>query len=53
VPFDEFHRDVAAVALRAAGKHGFALGGGNALIAHGIISRPTEDVVMWAVGVSN
>ena len=47
MPFDEFHRDVAAVALRAAGKHGFALGGGNALIAHGIISRPTEDVDLF------
>jgi hypothetical protein len=34
MPVDEFHRDVAAVALRAAGTHGFALGGGNALIAH-------------------
>jgi hypothetical protein len=47
VPVDEFHRGVAAVALRAAGKHGFALGGGNALIAHGIISRPTEDVDLF------
>jgi len=37
---------------RAAGRHGFALGGGNALIAHGIISRPTEDVVMWPVKLS-
>ncbi len=47
MPVDEFHRDVAAVALRAAGQHGFALGGGNALIAHGIISRPTEDVDLF------
>jgi len=38
---------VAAIALRAAGQHGFALGGGNALIAHGIISRPTEDVDLF------
>ncbi len=44
MPVDDVHRDVAAIALRAAGQHGFALGGGNALIAHGIISRPTEDV---------
>jgi hypothetical protein len=36
---DELHREVAAVALRAAAEHGFALGGGNALIAHGIIDR--------------
>ena len=47
MPVDEFHRDVAAIALRAAGTHGFALGGGNALIAHGIISRPTEDVDLF------
>jgi hypothetical protein len=33
--------------LRAAAKHGFALGGGNALIAHGIIDRPTEDVDLF------
>ena len=47
MPVDEFHRDVAAIALRAAGTHGFALGGGNALIAHGIISRLTEDVDLF------
>ncbi len=47
MPVDEFHRDVAAIALRAAGAHGFALGGGNALIAHGIISLPTEDVDLF------
>src|SRR6266568_3315742 len=28
----------------AAPPHGFALGGGNALIAHGIIDRSTQDV---------
>jgi hypothetical protein len=33
--------------LRAAAKHGFALGGGNALIAHGIVDRPTEDVDLF------
>ena len=44
---DEFHRQVAAVALSAAAKHGFALGGGNALIAHGIIDRLTEDVDLF------
>ena len=47
MPVDEFHRDVAAIALRATGTHGFALGGGNALIAHGIVSRPTEDVDLF------
>src|SRR5579875_2647674 len=47
MPVDEFHRDVAARALRAAARHGFALGGGNALIAHGVVDRPTEDVDLF------
>jgi hypothetical protein len=46
MPLTEMHRQVAAVALRAAG-HGFALGGGNALIQHGVISRPTQDVDLF------
>jgi hypothetical protein len=53
MPVTDLHRQVAAVALAAARKYGFALGGGNALLAHGVISRPTQDVVMWAVGVSS
>jgi hypothetical protein len=47
MPLDELHREVAAIALRAARRHGFALGGGGALIAHGIIDRPTEDVDLF------
>jgi hypothetical protein len=47
MPLDELHAAVAAIALGAAGRHGFALGGGNALIAHGIIDRPTEDVDLF------
>jgi hypothetical protein len=43
----ELHRQVAEVALAAAAGHGFALGGGNALLAHGIISRPTQDVDLF------
>jgi hypothetical protein len=35
MPVSDVHRQVAAVALSAAGGHGFALGGGNALLAHG------------------
>ena len=27
--------------------HGFALGGGNALLGHGVISRPTQDVDLF------
>lgn len=47
MPLDELHAAIAAIALGAAGQHGFALGGGNALIAHGIIDRPTEDVDLF------
>jgi hypothetical protein len=43
MPLDELHRRVTVIALHAAARHGFALGGGNALIQHGLISRPTED----------
>jgi hypothetical protein len=44
MPISELHRRVAAVTLRAAADSGFALGGGNALIAHGIVDRVTQDV---------
>jgi predicted nucleotidyltransferase component of viral defense system len=47
MPLSKLHREVAAVALRAASRHGFALGGGNALIAHGVIDRRTEDVDLF------
>jgi hypothetical protein len=47
MPVSDLHRRVAAVALAAAGQHGFALGGGNALLAHGVISRPTQDVDLF------
>jgi hypothetical protein len=47
MPVSGLHRDVAAVALRAAAQHGFALGGGNALIAHGVIDRITQDVDLF------
>ena len=47
MPVSDLHREVATVALRAAARHGFALGGGNALIAHGVIDRPTEDVDLF------
>jgi hypothetical protein len=48
MPIDELHQQVTAVALRAAAGHGFALGGGNALIVHGVIDRPTEDVDLFS-----
>jgi len=47
MPVSALHRRVAAVALGAAAEHGFALGGGNALLAHGIISRETQDVDLF------
>lgn len=48
MPIDELQREVATIALRTAGRHGFALAGGNALIAHGIIDRPTDDVDLFS-----
>jgi hypothetical protein len=48
MPLDELQREVAVIALRAAARHGFALAGGNALIAHGIIDRPTDDVDLFS-----
>ena len=46
MPLSDEHRRVIAVALAAAG-HGFALGGGNALLAHGMTTRPTQDVDLF------
>jgi hypothetical protein len=47
MPVSDLHHRVAAVALAAAAKHGFAVGGGNALLAHGVITRPTQDVDLF------
>ena len=44
MPFSDFQREVAAAALKVAAAHGFVLGGGNALILHGIVDRYTVDV---------
>jgi len=48
MPISELQREVATIALRAAARNGFALAGGNALIAHGIIDRPTDDVDLFS-----
>jgi hypothetical protein len=48
MPIEELQREVATIALRTAARHGFALAGGNALIAHGIIDRPTDDVDLFS-----
>jgi hypothetical protein len=47
MPVGRLHAQVAAIALRAAARHGFALGGGNALMAHGIVDRFTADVDLF------
>jgi hypothetical protein len=44
MPVSDFQRQVATLALTAAARHGFVLGGGNALIMHGIVDRYTADV---------
>ncbi|NJP35888.1 nucleotidyl transferase AbiEii/AbiGii toxin family protein [Micromonospora sp. HSS6-12] len=43
-----FYREVARLALSAAGPHRFVLGGGVAWAAHGLVTRPTEDVDLFA-----
>ncbi|HWG14573.1 MAG TPA: nucleotidyl transferase AbiEii/AbiGii toxin family protein [Streptosporangiaceae bacterium] len=48
MPISEMQREVATIALRVAARYGFALAGGNALIAHGVIDRPTEDVDLFS-----
>jgi hypothetical protein len=44
MPVSNIQRQVAAIALKVAAQHGFVLGGGNALILHGIVDRYTADV---------
>lgn len=42
------HRRLAEIGLRAGGAYGFALAGGHAIAAHGILQRPSEDVDLFA-----
>ncbi|WP_432833648.1 nucleotidyl transferase AbiEii/AbiGii toxin family protein [Dactylosporangium sp. CA-092794] len=42
------HRRLAEIGLQAGGPHGFALAGGHAVAAHGILQRPSEDVDLFA-----
>jgi hypothetical protein len=44
---DPFQTSVAGIALAAAAPYGFALAGGQALMAHGLLSRPTEDIDLF------
>ena len=48
MPVEPFNARVAQLALAAAAAEGFALAGGNALAAHGILSRPTQDVDLFS-----
>ena len=43
MPVSGLRRQLAALALAAAGSTGSRSGGGNALLAHGVISRPARD----------
>lgn len=45
----EFHRRLAAIALRALEGYGFVLAGGYAISSHGIGSRPSVDVDLFTV----
>ncbi|HEV2377477.1 MAG TPA: nucleotidyl transferase AbiEii/AbiGii toxin family protein [Streptosporangiaceae bacterium] len=45
---NDFHRQVAGIVLGVGARHGFALAGGNALIAHGLVDRSTEDVDLFS-----
>jgi hypothetical protein len=44
----KIQRRLAQIGLRAGGPFGFALAGGHAIAAHGILERPSEDVDLFA-----
>ena len=44
---DPVHLRLAEIGLRVAGRYGFALAGGYAVQAHGILERPSEDVDLF------
>lgn len=45
---DPYQADVARIALAASSDVGFALAGGNALVAHGVLHRLTQDVDLFS-----
>jgi hypothetical protein len=54
VAFDDLHRHVARIALKAVGrKYEVALAGGNALMVHQVMSRHTEDVDLFVRRLGN
>jgi predicted nucleotidyltransferase component of viral defense system len=44
---DPVHLRLAEIGLRVAGRYGFALAGGYAVQAHGILDRPSEDIDLF------
>ncbi|MFF3443538.1 nucleotidyl transferase AbiEii/AbiGii toxin family protein [Streptosporangium sp. NPDC002721] len=50
---DDYHRRLARIALEAAGEHGFALAGGYAVQAYGVLQRPSEDIDLFTSSVRN
>jgi hypothetical protein len=48
VPNPPIHRRLAAIGLQVGGPFGFALAGGHAVAAHGILQRSSEDVDLFA-----
>nr|WP_236647358.1 nucleotidyl transferase AbiEii/AbiGii toxin family protein [Micromonospora sp. 4G51] len=44
---DQVHLRLAEIGLRVAARYGFALAGGYAVQAHGILDRPSEDVDLF------
>jgi hypothetical protein len=47
-PVAPIHRRLATIGLRVGAGYGFALAGGHAVAAHGILQRPSEDVDLFA-----
>jgi hypothetical protein len=46
-PADDFQTEVTRLALDATSPYGFVLAGGQALIAHGVVHRPTKDIDLF------
>jgi predicted nucleotidyltransferase component of viral defense system len=45
---DPFHQEVTRVALHAAQRYSFVLGGGLAWVLRGLVQRPTEDIDLFS-----
>jgi hypothetical protein len=49
-PASSIHRRLAEIGLRVGARYGLALAGGYAIAAHGILERPSEDVLSPPLG---